>query len=100
AAVRDRLRGLLISWTGTATTLLSGHWTDNRGLATGLGPAGLVATVGLGASALSKAGLEAALPEALAPLPDFPGAALDPARSDGDLGLQVCAEDPVVVFAA
>ena len=33
-------------------------------------------------------------------LPPFPGDVLDPRRSDGDLGIQVCAEDPQVVMHA
>ncbi|MFJ4654371.1 Dyp-type peroxidase [Nocardia sp. NPDC088792] len=98
-ATRSRLRALLRSWSTTAGTLMDGHGTDD-GLAAGLGPAGLVVTIGMGASALSKAGLDTAIPAALAPLPTFPGDALDPARSGGDLGVQVCAEDPVVAYTA
>jgi dye decolorizing peroxidase len=39
-------------------------------------------------------------PAALAPLPGFPGDALDPVRSDGDLCLIVAADDPTVAFHA
>ena len=41
-----------------------------------------------------------ARPPALAPLPTFAGERLDPARSDGDLGVVIAADDPVVVTHA
>ncbi|MFI6166267.1 Dyp-type peroxidase [Nocardia sp. NPDC051052] len=99
-ATHDGLRSLLRAWSDTATTLMTGNSADNHHLAAGLGPAGLVITIGLGASALAKAGLDTDIPQALEPLPAFPGDALDPAHGAGDLGLQVCAEDPVIAFAA
>ncbi|WP_141726283.1 Dyp-type peroxidase, partial [Actinacidiphila rubida] len=42
----------------------------------------------------------ARLPEALAPLPDFPADALDPRRSNGDLWVQIGADDALVAFHA
>ena len=41
-----------------------------------------------------------ARPPGLAPLPRFRNDALDPARGGGDLCVQACAEDPLVVFHA
>ncbi|EIV94923.1 Dyp-type peroxidase [Frankia sp. QA3] len=68
--------------------------------AAGLGPAGLTVTVGIGASALRRAGLDARLPGPLADIPALPGDRLEAARGEGDLAVQVCAEDPMVAFAA
>ncbi|MFB9428742.1 Dyp-type peroxidase [Streptoalloteichus tenebrarius] len=62
------------------------------GLATG----GATLTIGFGASLLSRLGLDAQRPEALADLPAFPGDQLDPARGGGDVLVQVCAEDEMV----
>jgi len=100
AAVRDRLRRLLRRWTSAGAALTVGDPVDGQDLAAGLGPAGLTLTVGLGAAALHKAGLGNDVPAALAALPAFAGDALDPARCGGDVGVQVCAEDPVVAAAA
>ena len=62
-----------------------------------LGPAALTVTVGFGPSLFGQAGIpEAARPEALAPLPTFAGELLDPARSNGDIGVVVAADDRVV----
>ena len=98
--IRDSLRILLRDWSAAAATAMAGQPVGRLDLTAGLGPAGLTVTIGIGASALTKAGLSDRIPDALAPLPAFPGEKLDPARSDGDLGVQVCAEDPVVAAAA
>ena len=45
-------------------------------------------------------GLAARRPDALEPLPKFADDALDPARSDGDLCIQACADDPQVAVHA
>ena len=45
-------------------------------------------------------GLADRLPEALVALPHFPGDDLDPVRSDGDLIVQACADDPQVAMHA
>jgi dye decolorizing peroxidase len=48
-----------------------------------------------------RAGIAGAVrPEALAPLPVFAGERLDRANSDGDLGVVVAADDPVIVAHA
>ena len=94
------MRILLQDWSAAAATLMAGRSIGRLDLTGGLGPAGLTVTIGIGASAMTKAGLADRIPAALAPLPAFVGDKLDLARSDGDLGVQVCAEDPVVVAAA
>jgi deferrochelatase/peroxidase EfeB len=68
-------------------------------------PARLTLTFGVGASLFerdgaARFGLVGARPDALAALPAFDGDAIDPARSDGDLSVQACADDPQVVAHA
>lgn len=96
---RDGLRRTLLTLSTTARALMAGDWpAGSDDIAAGLGPAGLTVSIGIGASALTRAGL--AVPAPLEPLPAFAGDQLQPARSHGDLGLQLCAEDPMVVSAA
>jgi dye decolorizing peroxidase len=64
------------------------------------GPSSLTVTFGFGRSFFGRTGLAATLPEALAPLPDFPADALDPRRSNGDLWVQIGADDALVAFHA
>jgi deferrochelatase/peroxidase EfeB len=71
----------------------------DTGEAFDLGPAGLTVTVGFGPSFFDdRFGLAGKRPAALADLPALPGDALDPARSNGDLCVQACANDPQVAF--
>jgi len=102
-ATHDGLRQLLTRWTQAAEALMAGRPLNgpDDAVVAGLGPAALTVTVGFGPSLFGKAGVPAqARPEALAPLPSFPGDALDPALCDGDLGVVVAADDPVVVAHA
>lgn len=100
-ATRAALRALLMAWTRAAGDLLAGHPPAGAGqTALGLAPSALTVTIGLGASALRRAGLATAIPAQLAPVPAFAHDQLDPARGDGDLALQICAEDPIVAAAA
>lgn len=79
-----------------AAAMMAGHWLPEQGaVANNLAPAGLTITFGFGAGLIRAAGQPA--PAALAPLPIFDGDALDPARSDGDLAIQICAGDPLLV---
>ncbi|MBM9506018.1 iron uptake transporter deferrochelatase/peroxidase subunit [Actinacidiphila acididurans] len=64
------------------------------------GPSSLTVTFGFGRSFFTRTGLTAQLPEALAPLPDFPSDAIDRRRSDGDLWVQIGADDALVAFHA
>ena len=77
---------------------------DDTGEADDLGPAALTVTFGLGASLFDKEGdpfkIVARKPAALVVMPTFAGDEIDPARSDGDLAVQACAEDPTVCFHA
>lgn len=79
-----------------AASMMAGSWLPEQGaVADNLAPAGLTITFGFGAGLVRAAGK--AVPAALAPLPAFAGDALDPARSGGDLAIQVCAGDPLLV---
>jgi deferrochelatase/peroxidase EfeB len=73
----------------------------DTGEALDLPASALTLTVGFGASLFdNRFGLADRLPPALAPLPRFPQDDLDPARSDGDICLQACANDPQVAVHA
>ena len=75
---------------------------DDTGEAFGLSPARLTLTFGFGPSFFGedRFGLADRRPAALAPLPPLTGDVLDEARSDGDLCIQACADDPQVAFHA
>ncbi len=78
---------------------------DDTGEALGLPASGLTVTIGLGPSlferdGVDRFGLDGQRPAELEPLPSFDGDALEPAWSDGDLGVQVCADDPQVAVHA
>jgi dye decolorizing peroxidase len=64
------------------------------------GPSSLTVTFGFGRGFFTRTGLTSRLPEALAPLPAFSADALDHRRSDGDLWVQIGADDALVAFHA
>ncbi|MCO5966954.1 iron uptake transporter deferrochelatase/peroxidase subunit [Actinoallomurus soli] len=114
---RDRLVRMLKEWTAAAAAFTGGHPygsaagglgeapPDDTGEALGLPPARLTLTIGFGPTLFEKDGkdrfgLRAKRPAALIDLPHFPGDDLDPARSDGDLCVQACADDPQVAVHA
>lgn len=68
--------------------------------ATGLSPAGLTVTVGVGPGVFALPGVAGEAPRRLRPLPEFTGDHLDPRWGGGDLLFQICADDPQVVSAA
>ncbi len=72
---------LLAAWDPAARELTAGDRTVTLGIGPGLLP-------------------ERVAPVALRPLPPFPGDALEPARSGGDAGLQVCAATAAQAAAA
>ncbi|MET9337409.1 MULTISPECIES: iron uptake transporter deferrochelatase/peroxidase subunit [unclassified Nonomuraea] len=107
---RDKVVAMLRQWTAAAEQMTAGREVgkgalgvplappDDTGEALGLPASRLTLTIGFGASFFDKLGLER--PAALKPLPRFPGDKLDPARSDGDLCVQACADDPQVAVHA
>nr|WP_042416177.1 iron uptake transporter deferrochelatase/peroxidase subunit [Streptacidiphilus anmyonensis] len=100
---RPGLTALMKRWSAAAAAMAEGRTppglTDDQ-VALDAGPSSLTVTFGFGASVFAKAGLTAQLPGQLAALPPFPEDRLDRSRSDGDLWVQVCANDPLVAFHA
>ncbi|MBI0294686.1 deferrochelatase/peroxidase EfeB [Streptomyces sp. PRKS01-29] len=100
-ANRKAAAALLRRWSRTAKELMAGEAPpDDTGIALDAGPSSLTVTFGFGRTFFKKAGVEDQLPEALAPLPDFVSDALDPKRSNGDLWIQIGANDALVAFHA
>ena len=103
-ADKTALRALLRRWSDAAEKMSRGEPASVAAddlIAAGTGPSSLTVTIGFGPSLFGKASLPAAArPAALTPLPAFHGDQLDLARSDGDLGVVVCADDALVVFHA
>ena len=112
---RDELVQLLKDWTTAAERMTRGLEAEPNGAVGGLADAApadtgealdlpasaLTLTIGFGRSLFdARFGLQDKLPPALAPLPHFPQDDLDPARSDGDICLQACANDPQVAVHA
>ena len=116
---REQLIQLLKDWTLAAARMTQGLGAgelgptsgpygappDDTGEAIGLPPSGLTLTFGLGPSLFRKAGrdrfgISDRQPAALERLPHFPGDNLDPDKSDGDLCIQACADDPQVAVHA
>ncbi|MGW0898199.1 Dyp-type peroxidase, partial [Streptomyces goshikiensis] len=101
---RAAAAALLRTWSAAAARMTRGEAPldggADTGVALGAGPAALTVTFGLGPGFFDRAGLTAARPEALAPLPAFPDDELDPARGGGDLFVQVAADDPLVAVHA
>ncbi|AXI81445.1 iron uptake transporter deferrochelatase/peroxidase subunit [Peterkaempfera bronchialis] len=99
---RAQLAALMRRWSDSAARLAEGRPAadhENQ-IALDAGPCSLTVTFGFGASLFERIGLTAARPEALDPLPDFPDDAIDRSRSDGDLWVQICADDALVAFHA
>jgi dye decolorizing peroxidase len=100
---RPGLTSLMKRWSAAAAAMAEGRTppgAQDTDVALDAGPSSLTVTFGFGGSAFAKAGLGARLPEQLAPLPAFPSDALVPANSNGDLWVQVCADDGLVAFHA
>lgn len=111
---RDDVIALLKQWTDAAAAMTAGKTLGDSGTdsylappadtgeAVGLNAANLTITIGFGRSFFEKDFLKITdrLPAALEPLPHFPGDKLDAARSDGDIIVQACADDPQVAVHA
>lgn len=109
------LTQLLRSWSDAAALMSRGlpvgpvqtgtEAPADTGEALGLEPSDLTITFGIGPSVFSvdgrdRFGLAAQRPDPLVELPPFAGDDLDPSLCGGDLGVQVCASDPLVAFHA
>jgi deferrochelatase/peroxidase EfeB len=113
---RRELIDLLRTWTAASARMTNGETVgDNRaervappadtGEAVGLQTARLTITFGFGPTLFTldgndRFGIASRRPAQLVDIPAFPHDALDPGRSGGDLGVQVCGDDPQVVFHA
>jgi deferrochelatase/peroxidase EfeB len=110
------LRELMRTWTPALARMCAGHPIgpvegaavsppEDTGEAIGLPAARLTVTVGFGPSLFDRGGkdrfgLARLRPDALADVPPMAGDRLDPLLSGGDIGVQACADDPVVAFHA
>ncbi|WP_338698289.1 iron uptake transporter deferrochelatase/peroxidase subunit [Streptomyces sp. Q6] len=101
-AGRKEATALLRRWSATAERLMAGEplSSDDTDVARDAGPSSLTITFGFGHSFFSRTGLEKQRPSALDPLPDFFSDHLDKARSNGDLWVQIGANDSLVAFHA
>ncbi|WP_327225574.1 iron uptake transporter deferrochelatase/peroxidase subunit [Streptomyces platensis] len=98
---RKAAAALLRRWSRTAEELMAGRAPDaDTGVALDAGPSSLTVTFGFGHSFFGRTGLTKRRPIELDPLPDFSADALDPARSNGDLWIQIGADDALVAFHA
>ncbi|MFB8199699.1 iron uptake transporter deferrochelatase/peroxidase subunit [Kitasatospora purpeofusca] len=99
---RDGVRALLRRWSRTATRMAVGEPADEfeNQIALDAGPCSLTVTFGFGATLFDRTGLADHRPAGLEPLPAFPADALDPARGDGDLFVQIGADDALVAVHA
>ncbi|MEV5854987.1 iron uptake transporter deferrochelatase/peroxidase subunit [Streptomyces anulatus] len=107
-AGRKEAAALLRRWSAVAKELMAGRpaagGPDGPGHDTGIaldaGPSALTVTFGFGRTFFTRTGLTARLPAALDPLPAFSADALDAERSNGDLWVQIGADDALVAFHA
>jgi deferrochelatase/peroxidase EfeB len=113
---RGELIDLLREWTRASERMAQGREvgsdnsdpvapTDDTGEAVGSTPAHLTVTFGFGPSLFeangeARFGLAGKRPAPLIDLPEFNSDVLDPSRSNGDISVQACANDPLVAFHA
>ncbi|MFD5130631.1 iron uptake transporter deferrochelatase/peroxidase subunit [Streptomyces olindensis] len=101
-AGRKEAAALLRRWSETARRLMAGEPSthDDTDVARDAGPSSLTITFGFGHSFFARTGLETQRPTALDPLPEFSSDHLDKNRSNGDLWVQIGANDALVAFHA
>ncbi|MFC9731121.1 iron uptake transporter deferrochelatase/peroxidase subunit [Streptomyces roseolus] len=100
-AGRREATALLRRWSATARTLMAGEApSEDTGIALDAGPSSLTVTFGFGRTFFDRTGLAARRPAQLDPLPAFSSDAVDPKRSEGDLWVQIGADDALVAFHA
>ncbi|WP_443065959.1 iron uptake transporter deferrochelatase/peroxidase subunit [Streptomyces sp. NBC_00503] len=101
-AARTEAAALMRRWSDTARRLTAGETapTADTGIALDAGPSSLTITFGFGHSFFDRTGLTARRPAALDPLPDFSSDRIDAQRSNGDLWVQIGADDGLVAFHA
>ncbi|MFE6408899.1 iron uptake transporter deferrochelatase/peroxidase subunit [Streptomyces sp. NPDC057837] len=101
-AGRKEAAALLRRWSQTARRLMAGEPSPHgdTDVARDAGPSSLTLTFGFGHSFFARTGLEKQRPVALDPLPEFSSDRLDKNRSNGDLWVQIGANDALVAFHA
>ncbi|MFJ2476337.1 iron uptake transporter deferrochelatase/peroxidase subunit [Streptomyces sp. NPDC087659] len=100
-AGRREAAALMRRWSATAARLAAGEPADDdTGVALDAGPSSLTITFGFGRTFFDRTGLTAQRPVQLDPLPAFSADRLDPRRSEGDLWVQIGANDALVAFHA
>ncbi|MGV9785579.1 iron uptake transporter deferrochelatase/peroxidase subunit [Streptomyces sp. NPDC003435] len=101
-AGRKEAAALLRRWSAAAERLMAGEAAphEDTDVARDAGPSSLTVTFGLGHSFFARTGLEQQRPAALDPLPDFSADHLDRKRGEGDLWVQIGANDALVAFHA
>ncbi|QCD56903.1 iron uptake transporter deferrochelatase/peroxidase subunit [Streptomyces hawaiiensis] len=101
-AGRKEAAALLRRWSETARRLMAGEPSthDDTDVARDAGPSSLTITFGFGHSFFARTGLAKQRPVALDPLPEFSSDHLDKNRSNGDLWVQIGANDALVAFHA
>ncbi|MET9722346.1 iron uptake transporter deferrochelatase/peroxidase subunit [Streptomyces zaomyceticus] len=100
-AGRKEAVALLRRWSVTAKAVMAGRApTGDTGVALDAGPSSLTVTFGFGRTFFDRTGLTGRRPTGLDPLPAFSADALDPRRSEGDLWVQIGADDALVAFHA
>ncbi|MCP3818048.1 iron uptake transporter deferrochelatase/peroxidase subunit [Streptomyces sp. A3M-1-3] len=103
-AGRKEATALLRRWSAAAQRLMAGETVGPLGQDTGIaldaGPSSLTVTFGFGRTLFDRTGLTGRRPTQLDPLPDFSSDHLDPKSSNGDLWIQIGANDGLVAFHA
>ena len=112
-ATKQSLQVLLARWSAAISQLVQGKSigpiepdrpaavSTDTGEASGLAPASLTVTVGLGPGVFDdRFDLAAKRPALLKELPRIPGDTLQAELTGGDLSLQACADDPQVAYHA
>ncbi|MGA5321924.1 iron uptake transporter deferrochelatase/peroxidase subunit [Streptomyces seoulensis] len=99
---RKEAAALLRRWSAAAERLMAGEAAPHgdTDVARDAGPSSLTVTFGFGHSFFARTGLEKQRPAALDPLPDFSADHLDRKRGEGDLWVQIGANDALVAFHA
>ncbi|MFJ4007887.1 iron uptake transporter deferrochelatase/peroxidase subunit [Streptomyces sp. NPDC090023] len=101
-AGRKEAAALLRRWSAAAERLMAGEAAphEDTDVARDAGPSSLTVTFGFGHSFFARTGLEKQRPSALDPLPDFSADHLDKKHGEGDLWVQIGANDALVAFHA
>ena len=101
-ATRTEIQGVLRAWSQDAARLNQGHGgQDDLEPELAEDPARLTVTIGLGPGFFDAVGMPDKKPEWLEQLPAFPQIdQLEDRWSGGDLLLQICADDPLIVSHA